>query len=112
MKFMAPAILTSLSYTKDRGLRLGFATNELTDEDKVIASKFHGKFGWVLFAENQFKDEDIPDTDATDESRSPSRRLRDVLFVLWHQRGKKGDFESFYRVNMDQAIDRVKKLLD
>ena len=97
---------------RDGGLSLGFATNELSDEEKVIASKYHQKFGYVLFAENQFKETDIPSTDATDESKSPSQRLRAALFVLWKQEGGKGDFEVFYRLNMEKAIARVKKLLD
>ncbi len=112
MIFTAPAILTRLSFTKDGGLSIGFATNELTDQDKVIASQFHGKFGHILFKENEITPEEIPDADATDESKSPAQRLRATLFVLWKQRGKKGDFEVFYRANMELAIERVKKLLD
>jgi hypothetical protein len=112
MIFSAPAILTRLAFTKDGGLSIGFATNELTDKDKVIASQFHGKFGHVLFKENEITPEEIPDADATDESKSPAQRLRATLFVLWKQRGKKGDFESFYRLQMENAIDRVKACLD
>jgi hypothetical protein len=111
--FQAPAILTRLSYTKDGGLSLGFSTNELTDEEKVIASRFHQKFGYILFKENQFKEEDIPDSDASDESKSPSQRLRAVLFVLWNKRPEpKGDFEGFYRQRMEMAINKVKKLIE
>ena len=43
-KFQAPAILTSISYAKDGGVRLGFVTNELTPEDKLVLSMFHQKF--------------------------------------------------------------------
>jgi hypothetical protein len=110
--FQAPAILTRIAYLKDNGLSLGFSTNELSHEEKIIASEFYGKFGYVLFAENQFKESDIPDTDASDESKSPSQRLRAALFVLWKQRGEKGDFEQFYRQQMEKAINRVKGLLD
>ncbi len=112
MIFTAPAILTRLAFTKDGGLSIGFATNELTDKDKVIASQFHGKFGHILFKENEITPDEIPATDATDESKSPARRLRATLFILWKQRGQKGDFEIFYRTQMEQAIDRVKKCLD
>ncbi len=112
MIFTAPAILTRLAFTKDGGLSIGFATNELTDKDKVIASQFHGKFGVVLFKENEITPEEIPATDATDKSKSPCQRLRATLFILWKQRGMKGDFESFYRRQMEEAIDRVKACLD
>jgi hypothetical protein len=114
--FSAPAILTRIAYLKDGGLSLGFATNELSDEDKVIASRFHQKFGWVCFKENQFVEEDLPTTDATDEQKSPAQRLRAALFVLWKQQTDgqetKEEFEYFYRRQMERAINRVKKLLD
>jgi len=110
--FQAPAILNRISFMRDGGLSIGFSTNELEDADKVIASKFYGKFGYVLFAENQFKEADVPASDATDETKSPAQRLRATLFVLWKQRGAKGDFEAFYRDNMEKAITRVKNLLD
>jgi hypothetical protein len=110
--FQAPAILNSIAYTKDGGLRLGFITNELGNEEKVIAGKFYSRFGFLLFKENAFKEADVPASDATDETKSPAQRLRATLFVLWKQRGAKGDFEAFYRENMEKAITRVKNLLD
>ena len=110
--FQAPAILNSISFRKDGGLSLGFVTNEITSEEKIIAGKFYSKFGYVLFKENQFKEADVPASDATDETKSPAQRLRATLFVLWKQRGGKGDFEIFYRDMMEKAISRVKNLLD
>jgi hypothetical protein len=110
--FSAPAILTRIAYLKDGGLSLGFATQELSDQDKIIASRFHQKFGHVLFAENEFKEEDIPKGDATDESKSPSQRLRAVLFIAWRQEGGLGDFEYYYRQQMEKFISSVKNRLD
>ncbi len=113
MIFTAPAILTRLSFTKDGGLSIGFATNELTDKEKLIASQFHQKFGWVLFKDVQFQDEDIPADDPTDESKSPSQRLRATLFVFWKSKpAPKPDFNQFYERQMEKIIDRVKACLD
>ena len=111
--FQAPAILTRIAYLKDGGLSLGFSTNELSDEEKVIASRFHSKFGYVLFKENQFKEEEVPASDATDETKSPSQRLRATLFRAW--KGKplpKAEFETFYRRQMERIIDKVKASID
>ena len=110
--FQAPAILTRIAYLKDGGLSLGFSTQELSAEEKVTASEYFQTFGYLLFKANEFKETEVPASDATDESKSPAQRLRATLFVLWKQRGGKGDFESFYRSNMELAIERVKKLLD
>ena len=110
--FTAPAILTRIAYLKDGGLSLGFATNELSDADKVIASKFHQKFGHLMFAENQFTDEDVPKLDATDNNKTPSQRLRAVLFIYWKQLGEPGNFEFFYRQQIEKNIEAVKKCLE
>lgn len=113
MKFQAPAILTRIAYLKDGGLSLGFATNELSIEDKVIASEFHQKYGYLLFKPNSFTEEEVPEVDATDESKSPSQRLRGALFVYWKNKpAPKSDFETFYRKQMEKIIDRVKACLD
>lgn len=109
--FSAPAILTRVAYLKDHGVSLGFSTQELSIQDKVIVSEFYQSSGYLLFKENEIKHEDIPQGDAPDETKSPSQRLRGALFVLWKQQGSIGDFETFYRVQMDRAINRVKRLL-
>jgi hypothetical protein len=113
MKFQAPAILTRIAYLKDGGLSLGFSTQELSHEDKLTASKFYQSFGYVLFKENEFKGDEIPDADATDESKSPSQRLRSTLFVFWKSKpAPKPDFDTFYKRQMEKIIDRVKACLD
>lgn len=111
-KFQAPAILTSVALSKDGGVRLGFTTNELTDEEKLIVSKFHNKFGFVLFKSNEFSLDDIPKEDAEDKSKTPSKRLRATLFVLWKQLGENGDFETYYRTQVEKIIEHLKTKLD
>lgn len=108
-----PAILTRIAYLKDKGLSLGFSTQEISDEEKVVVSRFHNEFGYLLFKKNEFKDEDIPQNNApTDEQKTPSQRLRAVLFVLWKQQGQLGDFDTFYRAQVDRIIEKIKRALD
>jgi len=111
-KIQVPAILTRISFLKDGGVSLGFSTNELSDEEKVLLSKYYQKFGWLLFRENELTAEDIPTEDADFEGKTPSKRLRAVLFVYWKQKGKEGDFEDFYRVKMNEFIEHIKTKLD
>ncbi len=111
-KFQAPAILTSLSYTKDGGVRLSFTTNELNDEDKLIVAHFFQKFGFLLFKSNEFTLEDMPKEDAEDKTKTPSKRLRAVLFLMWKQTGEKGDFETYYRTQVEKVIEHLKAKLD
>lgn len=110
--FTAPAILTRISSRADGGLTLSFATNELELRQKAMALEFHNKFGWLLFKESEIEQTDVPEADPTDETKSPSQRLRACLFILWKQRGEKETFESFYKFQVEKAIERVKRLLD
>lgn len=47
-----------------------------------------------------------------DDGKSPSQRLRAVMFVWWEQLGKPEDFEVFYRMKMEDLINFVKRKLD
>ncbi len=111
-RIQVPAIFTGFSSRADGGATMRFATNELTESDFGLLKRMHNSFGYVLFAPNEFKEEDLPVSEASDESKSPSQRLRAVLFILWRQKGGKGEFESYYRNMMQQFIDDVKKILD
>jgi hypothetical protein len=111
-KVQVPAILTRVSFLKDGGVSLGFATNELLAEEKVVLSKFYQKFGWLVFKENELTPEDIPTEDADFEGKTPSKRMRAVLFVYWKQKGEQGNFEDFYRNKMNELIEYIKTKLD
>lgn len=110
--FEAPAILTRVALLKDGGLSLGFATNELSSDEKAAVFSFYQQFGYVLFSENHFQESDIPQDNApVEEQKTPSHRLRSVLFLYWKQLKEPGDFEAFYRGHMEAVIDRYKSFL-
>ena len=108
-----PSILTRISYTKDGGLSLGFSTQEMSNEDKMALSELYQTFGWLAFKSNQIDVLDLPTEDAEDKNKTPSKRLRAVLYVLAQQEGiPKDKFESYYREHMEKIIDFVKNKLD
>lgn len=106
------AILQGFATKVDGSASLRFTTNELTDNDVLELKRRQGQFGWLLFAPNPFTEASLPTEMAEDTQKTPSRRLRAVLFVLWRQQGSKGDFEIFYRERMDKLIEAVKAKLD
>ena len=42
------------------------------------------------------------------ETKSPSTRLRGVLFILWKQGGQVEPFESYYATQMEKLIEHYK----
>jgi hypothetical protein len=112
--FQVPATLTRISSRVDGGLSLGFTTaHEVTPEEKLTAFTFQNTYGWILFRENEFRDEDVPKADAERSDKSMSQRLRAVLFRQWEQRAEpKAEFEIFYRYEMEKRIKDIKDKLD
>lgn len=106
------AILSGFSTKADLGVSLRFSTNEVRPEDVLALMQMKNAFGWLMFRPNEFMPSDIPAEDAEDTNKTPSKRLRSVLFVLWKQRGSKGDFEEFYRQKVELVIQEIKSKLD
>lgn len=113
MNVQIPGILDSIQTMKDRTLKIIFRTQELSPEE---AGKLHGlthNQGWCLFSEKEMKEEDIPESEPEfNNEKTPSQRLRNVLYVYWEQQGSKGEFEAFRRQKMEDIINVFKSKLD
>lgn len=110
-----PASFDRVSTRKDRTLGIGISTQELDSVEKVQVLDMVGQFGWFCFSTNAIDEKDIPKEDAVGDGKTPSQRLRGVIYCYYEQLGgrdKKGDFEVFYRRQMDAIIDKYKSKLD
>ena len=108
-----PAQVIDLKPRADKSWKISFETRELSGEDvKILADNFQGE-GYLLFKPNEYiVPEEVPTDQADSGAKSQSQRLRDVIFVLWKQKGGKGDFETFYRVYLERLIEYVKSKLE
>jgi hypothetical protein len=87
---------------------------EISTEEFMVMDSYHQSAGHLLFKENSFSEEEIPQEDVeTDISKSQSVQCRDALWVLFKAKGNdtknKDEWNRFYRQNM-QAIKA--KILD
>ena len=103
-----PAYLTGFGSKSDGSASVRFATQELSDNDFLEIKKHLNTFGWLLYQENPISTEDLPKEQAEDTQKTPSKRLRASLFVLWKQEGESGDFETYYRLKMEKLISFIK----
>ena len=107
-----PAVLSGYNRKADRSVSLRFnSTLEISSDDFSELDRIHFQTGWLLFSPNEFNVEDIPAEPASD-GKTPSKRLRDVLFILWKQEGEEGDFETFYRTRVNAIVEKIKGRLD
>ena len=107
-----PATITSYKDKVDGSSSINFASRELTDEEILILRRHRGSEGWLIFAENEIQEDDVPQEDAPVEGKSHSQRLYSVLFLLWKKTDGIGDFEAWRRIKMEQFITHVKNKLD
>lgn len=113
MKVTFPAQLTKVETRADRTVKLVFDTRELGEDSSALFKLAHSE-GWLLFSSNELNESDIPDekADAMTSTKTQAQRLRATLFVLWKQRGANGDFEAYYRTQLERIIESVKDKLE
>lgn len=94
-------------------------TYEVSTEDYMLMDTYRQSAGWLLFKENEFTEEDIPQEDIEiDISKSQGTQLRDALWVLYRAKGHnaadKEAWNIFYRKQMQafksRTLDEVHKL--
>lgn len=107
------AYMDKITTLKDNSFKVVLHTQELSADDGALLLRLRNQLGWALFAPHELTGADIPPEApkafATD--KTPSQRLRNVLFVYWKQCGSHGDFDGFYRQQMEQFIEWVKERL-
>ncbi len=110
-----PAIFSGIQSKVDGSYKLTFNTRELAGDDAAVLLGMANKEAWVLVAPDDSLDAvDVPKArpDAGTGQKTPGQRLRAVLFILWQQSGKPGDFEDFYRQKLERLIEQYKAKLD
>lgn len=107
-----PVYLTGFSSKSDGSASLRFATQEISGDEFAKLKENLNAYGYLIFSPNEIRAEDIPTEAAEDKNKTPSKRLRAVKFIKWTQLGKQGNFEDFYRNEMEVIIEKAKKELD
>lgn len=114
MKILLPATISPPRLRKDGSAAVSFDTRELTAEEIFTIMSLRHTEGWLAFAPNEGEIE-IPEENAEVDEKSPSERLRNVLFVWYKQEVEAGKFvgifDTFRKEKMEKIIEGVKKRL-
>jgi len=111
------AIIDGVTKKKDSTLSVKLGTQELSPEDTAKIFEFGNKMIWVAFCENELTEQDLDIPEVAVEfkkDKSPSERLRAVLYVYWEKNQSKlgKSWENWYRDYMDRIISNIKEKLD
>lgn len=109
-----PVLIAGLQTKVDGSIKITLETRELPASSAAELFGLRNAEAWAVLAPNQIKDISLPDekADPAIGQKTPSRRLRAVIYRLWEQQGAGTDFESYYRVKMEQLIDQFKGKLE
>lgn len=110
------AQIDKISSRKDRTLSVLLNTQEMSPEETAQLFDFQGLQIWVAFAETAltYNDITVPDVMiSNDDTKSPSERLRAVMYIYYKQNEKKLNkpFDTFYRETMEKYIESIKDKL-
>lgn len=111
-KIQVQIIITSIRSRADGSLGFSATTPELTVEQKVEFMKLQNEV-----VEGVFIPIDAPNApeykiNSDLESKTPSQRLRNVLYILHQQLEVDEDFEGWYKVKMNSIIEGIKNKLE
>jgi|TARA_R100001530_G_scaffold2201_2_gene3667 hypothetical protein len=113
--FQTASQIEKIETRQDKTIKLTVGTQEITPDQASQLFELRQKSGYFLFAERAFDKSqiDIPDFVPTEKNdKTPSQRLRSVLYIMWEQRGKVGTFDDFYKQQVERFIDAVKDKLE
>lgn len=115
MDISVPATISKVTTMADKSLRLQVDTQEIDGETKAKIFSMHDMLGWFVFAPAPIKEltlDDLPQIHLEDNEKTPSQRLRSIMFVYWKEKRLKQDFDIFYRYHINQMINKFRDGLD
>ena len=112
-----PAQIEGLTSRKDKTIKVTFGTQELSPADAAQIFQLNQRFCYIGIKEELFQQEDIDTIDSIktdlEVNKTPSQRLRGILYVSYQQdnEGFK-DFMTYYVSKMDKLCEHFKSKLD
>ena len=113
-----PGFFQSYRSLQDRTLKLTIGTQELTPEQMADIQSHLMKTGFLAFNVDPFSSSQEKfltelEVDYDDPKKTPSKRLRGVLYINYEQDNKGyKTFEDYYRSQMEMLIVHFKGKLD
>lgn len=108
---LTPAIFTGFSTKADQSLAFRGVTPELTTTEKVALMNLQGINVELLIQPKDYEVSAKVEVRGQFDTKTPSQRLRAVLFVLWKQSSGQGEFDDFYKREIENLIESVKNRL-
>lgn len=112
--FTLPAKLARYTPLADGAISFTFHSQKeiLNNEELITVFNMNRKEGWLLFKPNPVQDDELPATPTKIEGKTPSQKLRAVLWLLWKQNKPGMDFPEYYEKFMERIISHYQLKLE
>lgn len=104
-------IITSIRTRVDRSLSLSACTPELSDAECLVFLKLRNQNLKAIFQPTDGAPSELCDVKGEFDRKSPSQRLRAILFLLHKQQESSLSFEEFYLRHMSKLVQQHKDML-
>lgn len=104
-----PAIIEGLRARKDGSLGLSVSTPEMSPQEKALFFELQNiNLDIVITPKDEPNPEEYKIEAGDLDTKSPSQRMRSVLFILWKQDNEGLEFPEYYRRHMEKLIEFLK----
>ena len=118
-KLVLPVSVETIATRHDGSVKIVMGTYELNTQSAVKLFDLRKSEALMYLSSDNISQEELDaldgfklDAEKTDV-KTPSQRLRAVLYVYWKQHKQKDiEFDIFYLKYMNRTIDRIKDKLD
>lgn len=118
MRILTAGQLDGYQRRKDRTVTLRFVTQEKSSAEITEIDSLLDGYGMIYFrAVDQMNQDEVEELDGIeldifDQPKKQSQRLRNVLWKVWEQEGKRGEFKTYYKQKTEEVIQHFKNKLD
>jgi hypothetical protein len=114
-----PAQIEGIATRSDKTLKIVIGTQEMPPDEAGRLFAMNQRLSYIAIKEENFESNEVKLIEGLDASgedaknRTPSQRLRAILYVLFKEDSRGHDsFDSFYSQHMEKLIQHFKDKLD
>lgn len=104
-------ILSSIRTRADNSLGLNFSTPELQPDEMLVFLQLKNQNLKMLLQPTDGVPDGLKDVRQEFDRKSPSTRLRNVLYLVWKQQESEMDFNDWYTRHMEKLIIQHKGMI-
>ena len=109
--------VNKVSTLADGTLSINIHTQELPEETMMRLFKLRKKAGMILISSDSINKQEVEEvekftSDFEVGGKTPSQRLRAVLYRVWEQTEQTYDFPIWYESQLERIINKYKATLD